>query len=171
MTLSFAAWMKDATVRIEARQTERIAAERARLAARTPEQVTRDEAIKAIVDRMPPFTAEQRERLEQLRPVLAGSLSSPRPERKPTPPRRTGRALDPPAGILYGEHLRATPGSCQRCRKDGSREVDHCHEHHVVRGLICRPCNKLSEKSLGDDWRRNCLWCAWDLWLAEELAR
>ncbi len=161
--LSFAEWEEQAAGRLKARQAER-------KAARTPEQVQVDEWAQRqlAASPRPPLSPSQRDVLAAL---FSGQSWNPQPERKPGPPRNGGRTVDPSPGTLYGAHLRASPGGCQRCRKDGPREVDHCHEHHVVRGPLCGDCNKVSEKSLGDDWRLNCPWCAWDIWLEKELAR
>ena len=135
----------------------------------SPEGLSLEEHVRWNTDHAPPFSPGIRAKLGAI--FASAPPVNPRPEKKPTMPRRAGKALDPTPGTLYGRHLRATPGTCQRCQQEGPREVDHCHEHHVVRGLICPGCNKLAEKSMGDLWRRNCLWCAWDLWLEKELSR
>ncbi len=33
-------------------------------------------------------------------------------------------------------------GCCKICMKPKPLVVDHCHENHRVRGLICQDCNK-----------------------------
>ncbi len=157
MTPNFASWERDARAKLNAERVKR-AAEAKPIA----------EWAKRIAAEMPPLTPEQLAELRLLwRPVVNWN---PPPDKTPTPPRRGGRSVDPAPGTLYGAHLKASAGACDRCRRTGSREVDHCHEHGAVRGLICRKCNSLAEKSMGDDYRKNCLWCAWDIWLERELA-
>jgi len=95
----------------------------------------------------------------------------PRPDEWPATPRLSGRAVNPKAGSLYAAHLRASDGICDRCRKEGRREVDHCHEHGVVRGLICRNCNNLDDDNMGSPYRNNCGFCEWELWLQRRLSR
>lgn len=124
-----------------------------------------DQAVGRLAASMATLDAEGLAKLAALMPD-----PNPQPDSIPKKPEYTGRALDPLPGVLYGEHLRATSGVCQRCSGKGLREVDHCHKHLVVRGLICRECNSISERNIGKTWRRNCLWCAWDIWLEKKLA-
>lgn len=49
--------------------------------------------------------------------------------------------FDPEPGCQYRKTMRATTGECQMCSRDGDREVDHCHRHGRVRGLVCLMCN------------------------------
>jgi recombination endonuclease VII len=121
--------------------------------------------MKALVAAAPPLTSEQ---INRLRPLLADS--DPKPE-WPSVPRLSGRSLNPKAGSLYAPHLRASDGPCGRCGNHGRREVDHCHEHGVVRGLICRNCNALAEVNMGNGYRALCGFCEQDAWLERRLAR
>jgi hypothetical protein len=42
----------------------------------------------------------------------------------------------------FAEILRAQGDACAICQKPSSDYcVDHCHETHRVRGILCRPCN------------------------------
>jgi hypothetical protein len=123
----------------------------------------------------PPATAEQKKKFTILFARLSADLlandPNPKPKVVPVKPVRSGRSVDPKAGALYGGHLRASDGPCRRCGAVGRREVDHCHDHLAVRGLICRGCNSIDEDNMGEAYRANCGWCAWDIWLANELAR
>jgi hypothetical protein len=121
--------------------------------------------MKALVAAAPPLTPEQ---IGRLAPLFVDR--DPKPE-WPSVPRLSGRSLDPKAGSRYAPHLRASDGPCDRCGNGGRREVDHCHGHGVVRGLICRNCNGLAEANMGDGYRARCGFCEQDAWLERRLAR
>lgn len=199
MTWDWEAWQADANARIRARDLTRAAtleeerraeelkptseqlrvlvdaerrrkprdADRIRQLGRALYDARTADHIKRFVDTCPPLSEGQ---ITELTLLLAEPDPNPRPANPASRPVRGGRSIDPKAGSLYGGHLRATDGPCRRCDAKGRREVDHCHAHLVVRGLICRGCNGLAEASIGDDYRKNCGWCEWDIWLARELA-
>lgn len=169
------AWQADAAARLEARGAACEAARAERLARGEEtyaERIARgamSPAVQAVVASAPPLTAGQIGELKRIfRPYLN---PNPEPAEKPKVPRRSGRTIDPALGTLYARHLRATDGPCGKCGANGPREVDHCHAHLIVRGLICRACNATEEGNMGEAYRARCRWCAWDIWLAKELAR
>ena len=49
--------------------------------------------------------------------------------------------LDPAPGLPYKTTMKASKGACQLCHLQGRRQVDHCHRHGTVRGLVCGRCN------------------------------
>lgn len=126
------------------------------------------EHVRKLVDEAPPLSDEQKARL---RPLLSRSNPNPYPAAPPRRPQQGTRSVNPKPGTLYGKHLRAADGACGHCGEKGPREVDHCRDHLVVRGLVCRNCSALAEQSMSDTYRATCEWCAWDIWLATELAR
>lgn len=92
-------------------------------------------------------------------------LAPPLPPAPPPPPARAPQPatdLNPGAGTIYRRGLYARPGECERCDVEGQRVVDHCHEHGIVRGLICHRCNSLKDANMGD-YVRNCQFCEYEL--------
>lgn len=118
---------------------------------------TVDEAIARLVAEAPPFSPRQAERL---RTLLGGDNRQTFPEEPPDEMPEAAHRADPEMGTRYKKTMLATPGGCQRCHKPGPRDVDHCHEHGAVRGLICRSCNNLSESNMGH-WVVRCPYCHW----------
>lgn len=150
ITTDFDAWLADAEGGIRQRE-----------AARAADMIDMfAEYARKLVADWPPLSDDQRDHLA----LLLADNGDGRPKGRPVTPTLSGRALDPEAGSLYARHLRATDGGCQRCGTSGGREVDHCHEHNIVRGLICRSCNLLAERSMGDKYRACCQFCAWETW-------
>lgn len=156
-------WEAKAVERLQARHAEREAEREAEALRKFGAKGLAH--LKALVAAAPPLTPEQ---ISVLRPLFRDS--DPRPE-WPGEPRLSGRSVNPKARSLYAPHLRASEGACERCGSEGRREVDHCHGHGVVRGLICRNCNGLDDANMGDEYRARCGFCEHDAWLERRLAR
>jgi Recombination endonuclease VII len=96
--------------------------------------------IQAAIDKLlaetPPLSRGQKALLTSIfqSPFVTLSPSPPPPD--PDPP-----LIDPPPGSHYSQRMRATAGTCQLCKRDGPRVIDHCHRHARVRGHICAVCN------------------------------
>jgi hypothetical protein len=112
--------------------------------------------IENIVDDAPPISEMSYRQVDRLRTLLSNGKSQDFPARPVT-----GRTINPVNGTIYRPAMRAADGTCEICHRTGARDVDHCHEHGIVRGFLCRSCNgRIREDAEWDPWMKQCQFCA-----------